>query len=238
MFEVTVRSWGSAPIGELRAQSLAVWWVDLDDPAHDVGAFARALDATEYARAERLKTTALRRRFIVRRGILRNLLASSLGWPVAAIRYDVGEFGKLRLAAPMPRRPLFFNVADAESMAVFALTHVGEIGVDVEQPAPFEDILRVAKRWFSTREQQDLATLPADQQCVGFYTAWTRKEAIVKALGRGIGYPLERFSVELLPDRPVRLLEAEDEGVQTLRLTDLPLPSPYIGACAVQPISR
>ena len=57
-----------------------------------------------------------------------------------------------------------------------------------------------------------LGALPAAQRLAGFYTCWTRKEAYVKAIGEGIGAPLERFAVSLGPEEEARFAHFDDEA--------------------------
>jgi 4'-phosphopantetheinyl transferase len=235
MLSVTVHEWG-APQScvDLARDAVHVWRVNLDSPDHDLDAFAALLDEEERERAVHLRRDDLRRRFVVRRGVLRCLLARYLGTAAQSIRYVVGKRGKLRLRALAAQSPLHFNVSDADALAVYGLTRVGEIGIDVEKPLPFEDLAVVAQRWFSPREQAAVASLPTEEQISGFYTGWTRKEAIVKAIGTGIGFPLERFSVSLTPGSPAAILEAQDDRVRDLQLLAVPVPQPFIAACAVQ----
>ena len=69
----------------------------------------------------------------------------------------------------------------------------------------------LAKSFFSLAEINGLANLPPTLKLAGFFNVWTRKEAFVKAIGLGLSYPLNRFSVSLAPDRPAALLEVTDE---------------------------
>jgi 4'-phosphopantetheinyl transferase len=54
--------------------------------------------------------------------------------------------------------------------------------------------------------------LPVSEQEQGFYNAWTRKEAFIKAVGDGLHYPLDKFQVELDPARLAKVLEIEGDS--------------------------
>jgi 4'-phosphopantetheinyl transferase len=91
----------------------------------------------------------------------------------------------------------------------------------------------VAAHHFAEDEQTQLRALPAQQQVTGFYLCWTRKEAILKAVGTGLTLPLDSFSVSLRPDAPAKLLAAQDARLHRLELFDVPIHAPYVAACAL-----
>ncbi|MCP5111473.1 MAG: 4'-phosphopantetheinyl transferase superfamily protein [bacterium] len=109
------------------------------------------------------------------------------------------------------------------------------VGVDVEFPrsGPLRD--GVADRFFSGREVAALRSLPVDEQRAAFYRCWTRKEAFVKAKGKGLSYGLDQFTVSLLPGEPAALLEtvAEPGEAARWRLHHLDPGPGYAGAVAV-----
>ncbi len=94
------------------------------------------------------------------------MLGRYLGLDPLEIELSLGEHGKPRLADP--KAPLRFNLSHSGELALITVSAELETGVDVQ---------RVDKR-------------PA-----AFYADWTRREAIVKCHGTGLGRPV--------PDAPV-----------------------------------
>jgi 4'-phosphopantetheinyl transferase len=65
------------------------------------------------------------------------------------------------------------------------------------------DAQELVERFFSPRENAQFRALPDEQKQEGFFNLWTRKEALLKATGEGIGYMLNKVEVSFLPgDRP------------------------------------
>jgi 4'-phosphopantetheinyl transferase len=211
-----------------------VWSVDLDDPAWPADKLYDWLDAAERERAGRLRSEELRRRFAVRRGALRSLLSAYLGLAPGALRFRTRAHGKPELDAEDNTTRLHFNVSDCGPLALYALTRAGPLGVDVEALAPIPDMERLARRWFSAAEREALARPSPELRTRGFYFAWTRKEALVKAEGTGITLPLDRFSVSLTPGEEARLIGTSLPQLRAFDLYDVPLEPPYVAAVAVK----
>lgn len=214
-------------------ETVHVWSVDLDDAAWPVDALRRLLDAPEAERCERLQTAELRRRFVVRRGLLRTLLGAYAGRAPGALRLRSQSRGKPELDPAENDAGLQFNVSDCGGRALYAVTRAGAVGVDIEAVAPIPDMARVARRWFAADEQAALANLPEEQRARGFYLAWTRKEAVIKAEGTGLTLPLDRFSVSLAPGDAARLLHTSLPRLAAFTLSDIALDEPFVAACAV-----
>ena len=125
-------------------------------------------------------------------------------------------------------------MSHSKTVGAVAIAAVGEIlGLDVENVRPIEP--EVAESHFSKAELSDLATLSGDEWLEGFYRCWTRKEAILKAEGVGLGIPLDAFDVTLLPGQPAELLGFRPESKLQRRwvLENLP-PAPRVaGALAL-----
>jgi 4'-phosphopantetheinyl transferase len=72
-----------------------------------------------------------------------------------------------------------------------------ELGVDIEVWRQTSDEAALVRRFFSPLEIAAYEALPAERRREGFFNCWTRKEAYVKAVGRGLGLALDSFDVAL-----------------------------------------
>jgi 4'-phosphopantetheinyl transferase len=143
----------------------------------------------------------------VAHGWKRHILAKYVGIAAPALRFSEGEFGKPSLANP-GTETTFFNLSHSAGLGLLAVSRDGPIGVDVERWDRDSDHLDLAERFFSPSERLDLEMLSSDAAAVvaGFFAAWTRKEAYIKATGHGITRGLHHFDVSLVPGAPARLL--------------------------------
>src|SRR5262249_7722277 len=145
-------------------------------------------------------------------------------------------YGKPKLAGELANSDWRFNLAHSNGSALYALTRGREVGVDLEWMRPAIAREQIAERFFSPREKLALQALPPELQTKAFFTCWTGKEASLKATGRGIFLPLDRFAVSLTPGEPPALVEYLGDPNEVGRWTLQELsPGPgYVGALAVE----
>jgi 4'-phosphopantetheinyl transferase len=204
---------------------LWTWTLDVDDAER--GRLYAYLSEDEVARAARFIFDRDRQRFIVARGRLREILAQVVGAKPAALRFDYASHGKPSLTGGGVK----FNLSHSETMAALGVsTH--ELGVDIEHVRPLKE--DIAARFFSAREVAVLRALPEGAQLDAFFRCWTRKEAIVKAVGDGLSHALDTFDVTLTADRPavVERFEGEADARQVWRLAHFDAGAGYLGAVA------
>ncbi len=94
----------------------------------------------------------------------------------------------------------------------------------------------IAKRFFSKAEIESYLSLLEDQKLQGFFNCWSRKEAFIKAVGKGLSIPLHTFDVSLKPDAPVKLLAIRDqnEDADNWQLVDLKTDKDYAAAYIIK----
>src|SRR5690606_3013760 len=68
-------------------------------------------------------------------------------------------------------------------------------GVDVEWVRALPDALAMARRNFSPAEVHWFTTSPPGAQAEVFFRIWTRKEAVLKAVGAGLSIDFQAFDV-------------------------------------------
>jgi 4'-phosphopantetheinyl transferase len=173
-------------------------------------ASAALLSDAERERASRFAFDRDRRRFIVARARLRQLLAARLGVGPEAVELRYGAHGKPALAGRFAHSDLRFNVSHCDDVAVYALSSGCEVGIDVEAVRMMGDADDLAARFFSRRENEAYQALDPCDRPLGFFHCWTRKEAFIKALGDGLSHPLDGFDVSLAPGEPARVLRVEN----------------------------
>ena len=172
----------------------------------DARPFLPLLTDEERARAERFRLARVRDQFVAARGHLRALLGRYLGLEPRAVPVLYADGGKPHLPEGYP---LHFNVSHTDGLAVFAVGR-SRVGVDVERVRPIPDADGLVTRFFSRRECDQFHALPPHVRPGAFLRAWTRKEAVLKAIGRGV-QSLDCCDVTFADDEPPALLELEGD---------------------------
>lgn len=175
----------------------------------------------ERRRAEGFRFDDDRRRFVVGRGRLRQVLAERLAVSPADLRFDYGEAGKPQLANAGSAE-FGFNLSNAGDVALLAISDGPTVGVDLEPMGPVKDRDAVARHFFSPLERAALTALPDSLRDAGFLRCWTRKEAFVKALGGGLQIDLMSFAVSLDEvERPAFVWSSGEDVVNGWWLADV-----------------
>lgn len=167
-----------------------------------------SLSADEAERAARLTRESDRRRFSIGRGILRDLLGAYLETSPAEVRLRFAPGGKPALPETAASSPLLFNAAHTEHFSLFAFATGLELGIDVETVTDHPQIDAMVGAEFTPEEAAAIRSAGATRRPRAFTQAWTRKEAVLKALGDGLARPLDSFAVTCAPDQPARVLRA------------------------------
>src|SRR3989442_1734328 len=155
----------------------------LDVGPDAVRAAAELLPDGERQRATRFAFDRDRCRFVVARSRLRQLLGERLEVGPDGLELAYGVRGKPGLAGRFADSDLRFNLSHCDDVAVYALSHGREVGIDVEAVRVVPDADAIAACMFSRAENEVYRALDARDKPVGFFNCWTRKEAFIKALG-------------------------------------------------------
>jgi 4'-phosphopantetheinyl transferase len=211
-----------------------VWCLALDLPADRVVQLHASLSSDEVERAGRYHFERHRRRFVACRGQVRGILAGYLEARPADLRFRYGSRGKPALESPWSESAIRFNVSNSDDLALLAVALDRELGVDVEHIREPRDFENLAAQFFAASEVAQLRSLPHEQRLEGFYRLWTRKEAVLKAVGTGLAFPLDKVVVTLDRNQAARVVAYDDDPVaasQWWLLNLAPVPQ-YIGALA------
>lgn len=171
----------------LDAPAWAELWL-VHAPAEPAADRLALLSAPERERASRLRDAGARWRYQAAHAALRILLAQRTGLAEAALDFEQGAHGKPRLAGGGP----CFSLSHAGHHALIALARDDraaghEIGVDAVPLQSLPDLPHLVRRYCTAAEAAALARLPQAQAETGFLRCWARKEAVLKALGTGLG---------------------------------------------------
>jgi 4'-phosphopantetheinyl transferase len=187
---------------ELAAGEIHVWRIRLDAPVPAES----LLSAEELQRAQRLRDTQKRHHFSAGRAALRNLLGAYTGSPPRELPFTCGTHGKPFL----PDCPLQFNFSNSGELALLAVCRDREVGIDIEQRDRKLSVESLAAHILTPEETAAFRQVPETEQGAALLAAWTRKEAYIKALGRGFSLPLKSFSVAVPADNESAVLHLQD----------------------------
>jgi 4'-phosphopantetheinyl transferase len=182
------------------------------------------LDGTERQRALCLSDPRAMEEFVKTRALLRRLLAQHTGRPADALEITTAVSGKPML---LDSGDVHFNISHSQGRALVAISSA-EIGIDIERIDCLVDYWGVANSVFSRCELELLRSVPETRKLEAFFSLWTRKEAYLKATGRGFSANLALISVA-----STRSAIADHAGAATEQpwfAFDLPVPAGFKAA--------
>ncbi len=164
------------------------------------------------------------------RNPLRRVLGSYLGWPADRVQLIDGEHGRPALVQRDGSR-LDFNWSHSGEHALIAIARDVAPGIDLERQRRRPRALEIASRYFHVDEAAALARLPPEQRDAAFLQLWTAKEAVLKAIGRGLAFGLDRLSIARSVDQLV-LQQLEGDHVDAWQLRPLPVAQTHVATLA------
>jgi len=220
-----------------RIEPAAVHVYDIDLSRHydEIESLRDVLSEHERSRAARFVTERLQHDYIVSHGATRLVLSRYVESAPDRLSFVQGEHGKPALD-PCHSSSVRFNLSHSGNKCLIAVTNAREVGVDVEKLRALEDWLEIAKRFFSSRETEQLMLLPEALRRDGFFATWSRKEAYIKAIGMGLALELGSFAVEADPRAQARLVWTRDDAEEPAHweMRTLQVEAGYHAAVAVR----
>ena len=163
-----------------------------DGRLHPESALEHALDEGERDEALRFPRPRDRALYVAARTTLRSILAYHLDVPPGSLRFGYAAEGKPHLSDYPELR---FNLSHAGHRFLLGVSREAPLGVDLEKIPDERVVAETARRVLSAPEQEMLDGLPGPARAEWFAAIWTRKEACVKADGRGLSVELNRLDV-------------------------------------------
>lgn len=181
------------------------------------------LTNTEMVRAARFFFDRDRSAFITTRAALRRLLGAACGAAPESIELATDSFDRPHLAGEARRSApnLDFNVSHSGTCAGIALSSSGRVGIDLEYHGQMHALRDLEATVMGSRERLLLATLGDDDHARAFLGCWTRKEAIVKAIGVGLSYPVTTIDIPTVPRGGAVEFTSEDGRLWSVGTVDL-----------------
>ena len=130
------------------------------------------------------------------------LLGQYFGETPEALQFEYSSLGRPGVSPRHNALHFSFNIAHSGHFALLGFGCGGPLGVDIEDLAVSRDICRLARAIFTSDDYREWRTLEAAARKAGLLRAWTRQEAVGKALGVGLSLTREQFAAALAgPDR-------------------------------------
>jgi len=180
--------------------------VDLDEMQPSSALLEQLLSRDERKRAEFYRIPLERRRYATGRAILRTILARYVPYTAEELRFDYGLHGKPSLSYQFNLDHLEFNLSRSHGQALYAISKLGPVGVDIQKVEFTQQSMQIAQRVFSAEQVGQLRQANPSQRGELFCNWWTRGEAVAKATGAGIStmadqHPERWWVTTLLPSR-------------------------------------
>jgi 4'-phosphopantetheinyl transferase len=214
----------------IRGMRCDVWWAH---PAAATAALLELLDDVERSRYENYRRDVDKLRFLTGRALIRGVAAAELGKDPRDIAIDSSCFDCGKPHGKPKIDGLEVSVSHSGNWVALAVTDTAPVGVDVEEvrDAEVDDLAGIA---FSPAELAVFKKVPQTDRKGAFFTYWSRKEAVVKATGKGMSVPMSKLTLTA-HDAPPEVVasDAPEVDIAAVHMVDLHAGDGYRASVAV-----
>jgi 4'-phosphopantetheinyl transferase len=176
-----------------RHDDLHVYYGACDNFENNIPKLYSYLSDKEKIRANRFKFKLDFDCYVSSHALLRAELSKLLGVKAKSVKIEESVNGKpFTSGTALP-----FSLSRSKNLFIFAIGWGDQlVGVDIEQIKTRINFLDITRDYFSFNEQQSISSFKnTDDQNRTFFEIWTRKEALLKAVGIGINTELSKVQV-------------------------------------------
>ena len=179
------------PKGELTENNALIFTAHLPSLTQNLEELWTFLSDQEKAQADKFINTNLKDKYIISHGLLRHLLAFYVRIKPQNIQYSINQFGKPFLT----NCRIQFNMSHSKDYATYIIALDYQVGIDIEWKDKTINFQEIADLVLSPAEINIFNKLNSEEQFHAFYNIWTKKEAIIKAIGQGLSYPIKTIDI-------------------------------------------
>jgi 4'-phosphopantetheinyl transferase len=172
---------------------LVVYYGKADSFINRIPDFYNFLSDYEKARADRFKLESVHNCYVCVHALLRIELSKLTGTKPESIKIEISKSGKpFTSEINIP-----FSLSRTNSLFAFVIGRENQfLGIDIERIKYEIDYISISRNYYSIKEQHFVLFFKENSDKTNaFFEIWTRKEALLKALGIGINTELRKVQV-------------------------------------------
>jgi 4'-phosphopantetheinyl transferase len=211
-------------------ENINIWRVCVSENVSFIDSFLAFMKPEEIARANRYFHAKDRNRYIISRGLLRNILGNYLKQQPAEVEFKIGP-NKKPFVVNNGKDSLQYNISHAGDWILLAISN-SDVGADTEVVDNGFDYEEVIKEYFGSEEITYIKqSTPAER----FFTLWTRKEALTKATAKGIDNNLKLIPVlDGIHSISSHIISSANDWL----ISSFKLNNQYVGSIAANPVTE
>jgi 4'-phosphopantetheinyl transferase len=171
-----------------------IWQADFETLSVYSEDISKTLSPDELERAKKYKFTKDLEHFILRRYFLRLILSKYCDCQPHELIFRYNSCKKPFIGMP-EFKEIKFNLSYSHNLMLVGLCKHDEIGIDIEKTDEIHELENIANESFSPPELKYYNSKLNKTDT--FFKIWTRKEAFIKAKGKGMYLPLKSFCVDI-----------------------------------------
>ncbi len=163
----------------------------------DLAELWELLSDQEKMQARKFINDYLKDRYVIAHGLLRHLLSFYVAVAPRDIQYRTNQFGKpfLMNGSDNSNSRVQFNMSHSKDYAAYIIALDYQVGIDIEWQDKDIKLQEISELVLSPLEVMLFNQLNSRGKFRAFYDIWTKKEAIIKAVGQGLSYPITTIEI-------------------------------------------
>ena len=187
-----------------QSNKVFIYILDMNKYSYKLTQLWNSLSFEEKEKAESYNSKLLTERYIISHGILRYILSYYTNHLPTNIEFIFNKYGKPYLKNSKVK----FNMSHSHNLVCYIVTFDNEVGIDIELYDNNLNVNELSKLVFTPQEAILFDDLNSQEKHITFFNIWTKKEALIKAIGKGFYYPIDTIKIlNIIPDSKVTLMD-------------------------------